>query len=202
MIFFERTPDLFRTHTWSFIPDQILRAQRNCRAHGSDQRQIQMQFERSKTVAHASVWSDALSVLDVVIRTTSRANLSLGQAADMRFPRLNFSAQNDVRVGLQWEDFLGKCSSKFLRLFGLHWASKGVKWCKSEGVKDKLTLHSYIFFGVSRGGGVKRCKSWGVIEKLPPNSYIVLPPLTDQKRYIHTHIHEPSFLLGQLWFLL
>ena len=40
-------------------------------------------------------------------------------------PGLNFSAQNDVRVGLQWEDFLGKCSSKLLRLFGLHWASKG-----------------------------------------------------------------------------
>ena len=42
-------------------------------------------------------------------------------------PGLNFSAQNDVRVGLQWEDFLGKCSSKLLRLFGLHWASKGGK---------------------------------------------------------------------------
>ena len=42
-------------------------------------------------------------------------------------PGLNFSAQNDVRVGLQWEDFLGKCSSKLLRLFGLHWAAKGVK---------------------------------------------------------------------------
>ena len=42
-------------------------------------------------------------------------------------PGLNFSAQNDVRVGLQCEDFLGKCSSKLLRLFGLHWASKGGK---------------------------------------------------------------------------
>ena len=45
----------------------------------------------------------------------------------MCVPGLNFSAQNDVRVGLQWEDFLGKCSSKLLRLFGLHWASKGGK---------------------------------------------------------------------------
>ena len=45
----------------------------------------------------------------------------------MYTPGLNFSAQNDVRVGLQWEDFLGKCSSKLLRLFGLHWASKGGK---------------------------------------------------------------------------
>ena len=60
--------------------------------------------------------------------------------------------------------FLGKCSSKLLRLFGLHWTSRGgggggVKWCKSEGVKDKLTHHSYIFFGLSGGGG--GCKSWG-----------------------------------------
>ena len=42
-------------------------------------------------------------------------------------PGLNFSAQNDVKVGLQWEEFLGKCSSKLLRLFGLHWTSKGGK---------------------------------------------------------------------------
>ena len=42
-------------------------------------------------------------------------------------PGLNFSAQNDVRVGLQWKDVLRKCSSKLLRLFGLHWASKGGK---------------------------------------------------------------------------
>ena len=35
-------------------------------------------------------------------------------------PGLNFSAQNDVRVGLQWEYFFGKCSSKLLRLFGLN----------------------------------------------------------------------------------
>ena len=55
----------------------------------------------------------------------------------------------------------------------------GVKWCKSEGVKDKLTP-SYIFFGLPRG--VKWCKSEGVKDKLPPNSYIVLPPLADQKR--------------------
>ena len=54
-------------------------------------------------------------------------------------PGLNLSTQNDVRVGLQWEDMLGKCSSKILHLFGLHWASNGVKWCKSEGIKDKLT---------------------------------------------------------------
>ena len=56
-----------------------------------------------------------------------------------------------------------------------------VKWCKSEGVKDKLSPHSYIFFGLPRG--VKWCKSEGVKDKLPPNSYIVLPPLADQKRY-------------------
>ena len=42
----------------------------------------------------------------------------------MYVPGLNFSAQNDVGVGLQWEDSLGKCSSK---LFELHWASKGGK---------------------------------------------------------------------------
>ena len=42
-------------------------------------------------------------------------------------PGLNFSYQNDVRVGLQREKFFGKCSSKLLRLFGLHWASKGGK---------------------------------------------------------------------------
>ena len=83
-------------------------------------------------------------------------------------------------MGLQWEDFLGKCSSKLLRLFGLYWASKGVKWCKSEGVKEKLTPHSYIFFGLPRG--VKWCKSEGVKDKLPPNSYIVLSPMADQKR--------------------
>ena len=94
--------------------------------------------------------------------------------------RVEFFAQNDVRVGLQWGDFLGKCSSKLLRLFGLHWASKGVKWCKSEGVKNKLTPHSYIFFGRPRG--VIWCKSEGVKDKLPPNTYIVLPPLADQKR--------------------
>ena len=73
-------------------------------------------------------------------------------------------------MGLQWEDFLGKCSSKLLRLFGLHWASKGVKWCKSEGVKDKLTPHSYIFFGLPRG--LKWCKSEGLKDKLTPHSYI------------------------------
>ena len=56
----------------------------------------------------------------------------------------------------------------------------GCKWCKSEGVKDKLTPHSYIFFGLPRG--VKCCKSEEVKDKLPPNSYIVLPPLADQKR--------------------
>ena len=73
----------------------------------------------------------------------------------LNVPGLNFSAQNNVRVGLQREDFLGKCSSKLLRLFGLHWASKGVKWCKSEGLKEKLTPHSYIFFGLPRG--IKWC---------------------------------------------
>ena len=76
--------------------------------------------------------------------------------------------------------FLGKCSSKLLRLFGLHWASKGVKMVKEWGVKNKLTPHSYIFFGLPRG--VKWCKSEGVKDKLPPNSYFVLPPLADQKR--------------------
>ena len=34
--------------------------------------------------------------------------------------RVSFSAQNDVRVGPQWKDFLGKCSSKLLRLLRLH----------------------------------------------------------------------------------
>ena len=68
---------------------------------------------------------------------------------------LNFSAQNDVRVGLQWEDFLGKCSSK------------------------QINPHSYIFFGLPRG--VKRCKSSGVICLLPPHSYTILLPLADQK---------------------
>ena len=57
---------------------------------------------------------------------------------------------------------------------------RGVKWCKSEGVKGKLTPHYYSFFGLPRG--VKWCKSDGVKDKLPPNSYIVLPPFADQKR--------------------
>ena len=59
----------------------------------------------------------------------------------------------------------------------------GVKWYKCEGVKDKLTPHSYSFFGLPRG--VKWCKSEGVKDKLPPNSYIGLPPpppLAEQKR--------------------
>ena len=58
-------------------------------------------------------------------------------------------------MGLQWEDFLGQCSSKLFRLFGLHWASKGVKWCKSEGLKDKLmpTLISFLSFCSVGGGG-------------------------------------------------
>ena len=66
-------------------------------------------------------------------------------------PRLNFSAQNDVRMGLQWEDLLGKCSSKLLVFFGLHGASNGVKWCKSEGVKDKLTPTLTSFWSVKGG---------------------------------------------------
>ena len=81
-------------------------------------------------------------------------------------------------MGQQWEDFLGKCSSKlFLGCIGL---PRRVKWCKSEGVKLKLTPHSYIFFGLPRG--VKWCKSEGVKYKLPPNSYIVLQPWQTKKK--------------------
>ena len=36
----------------------------------------------------------------------------------------------------------------FLGCIGL---PRGVKWCKSEGVKDKLTPHSYSSFGLPRG---------------------------------------------------
>ena len=51
-------------------------------------------------------------------------------------------------------------------VFWLHWASMGVKWRKSEGVKDKLnpTLTLTFFCSVK---GVKRCKSSGVISPLP-----------------------------------
>ena len=55
------------------------------------------------------------------------ADTSMTLKTAFLIPGLHFSAQNDVRVGLQWEDFLGKCSSKLIRLFGLHWASKGGK---------------------------------------------------------------------------
>ena len=120
----------------------------------------------------------------------------------LRFP-VEFSAQNDVRLGLQWEDFLGKCSSKLLHLFGLHWASngckmvqewggkrqintpllhllglkRGVKWCKSSGVMEKLPPNSYIVLPLDRP---KRCKSAGLICLLPPHSYTNLPPLEAQ----------------------
>ena len=74
--------------------------------------------------------------------------------------------------------------------FGL---PRGVKWCKSEGVKDKLTptLTSFL---VSQGG-VKRCKSWGVICLLPPHSYTILPPLEAQcspKRRKIFELHFPK----------
>ena len=38
-------------------------------------------------------------------------------------PGSNISAQKDVRMGLQLDIFLGKCSSKLLHLFGLQWSS-------------------------------------------------------------------------------
>ena len=66
---------------------------------------------------------------------------------------------------------------KLKSLFGLLSASKGVKWCKSEGLKCKLSP-TLTNFWVSRG--VKRCKSSGVISPLSLNSYIILPPLKDQ----------------------
>ena len=96
-----------------------------------------------------------------------------------RAPGLIFSAQNDERVGLQWQDFLRTCSSKLLRFLSCIGLPKGVKSCESEGVKDKLNPHSYIFFGQPRG--VKRCKSSGVISLLPSHSYTILPPFADWK---------------------
>ena len=73
---------------------------------------------------------------------------------------------------------------------------RGVKWCKSEGVKDKLTAHSYIFFGLPRG--VKRCKSSGVICLLPPHPYTILHPLEAQcspKRCKSFELHFPKKIL-------
>ena len=70
-----------------------------------------------------------------------------------------------------------------LKSLASFWAAlgfqRGVKWCKSEGVKDKLTPHSHIFFGLPRG--IKRCKSLGLNCLLPPLSYTILTPLADQK---------------------
>ena len=68
-----------------------------------------------------------------------------------------------------------------------------MKWCKSEGVKDKLNPHSYIFIGLPRM--VKQCKSSGVICLLPPHSYTILPPLADQcnpKRCKSFELHFPK----------
>ena len=99
--------------------------------------------------------------------------------ANIYQPGLNFSAQSDVRVGLQWEDFLGKCNSKLLRLFGLHWVSKGGKMVKERGGNRQNKPPLLRFFGLPRG--VKRYKIKGVICILPPHSYTILPPFADQK---------------------
>ena len=64
----------------------------------------------------------------------------------------------------------------------------GVKWCKSEGVKDKLTPHSYIFSVFQEG---KMMIEFGVISPLPPNSYIILPPLNKLLPHSYT-ILSPS----------
>ena len=84
--------------------------------------------------------------------------------------------------GVKWcksDGVKEKLTPHFYIFLGCIGLSRGVKWCKSEGMKNKLTPHSYIFLVCQ--GGVKRCKSSGVLEKLPPNSYIVVPHLTDQK---------------------
>ena len=53
-----------------------------------------------------------------------------------------------------------------------------VKWCKSEGVKDKLPPNSYIVLPPL--ADQKKCKSGGLICLLPPHSYTILPPLEAQ----------------------
>ena len=55
----------------------------------------------------------------------------------------------------------------------------GVQWCKSEGLKDKLTPHSYILL-VCQGG--KICMSSVLMEKLPPELLHHFVPFDRTKR--------------------
>ena len=54
------------------------------------------------------------------------------------------TSRNDLRVGLQWEDFLGKCSSKLTSF----WAALGFQ----RGLKqmNPPLFHLFFFWG---GGG-------------------------------------------------
>ena len=77
--------------------------------------------------------------------------------------------------------FLAKSSSNSYVFWGCIGLPRGVKWCKSEGVKDKVTPHSYIFFG--RSTGVKQFRSSGVISPYP-NSFIAPPPPWQTKKNV------------------
>ena len=79
------------------------------------------------------------------------ADLLLQMISQVNLPGLNFYAQIDVRVGLQWEDFLENVAKKTYIFLGCIGLPTRVKWCKSEGVKDKLTAHSTSFWSVKGG---------------------------------------------------
>ena len=67
---------------------------------------IDYEYEREQAEWNALKDSiNSTTILKIVAQNASRKWISY-----VCVPGLNFSAQNDVRVGLQWEDFLGKLS--------------------------------------------------------------------------------------------
>ena len=124
--------------------------------------------------------------------------------------RVEFSAQKDVRVGLQWEDFLGKCSSKLLRFFGLHFPKKTSNCSPTLTSFDPPWQHnSYMIlppppwqpnsYIILRTLNKLPPHSYIVLlpqNKLPPHSYIILPPLAAQLLHHFTPSEQitPSLL--------
>ena len=105
--------------------------------------------------------------------------------------RVNFSAQNDVRVGLQWEDFFRKMQLKNLS----HHFSPSILHFFSPHTRRLPVLNPQPLYPQLRRLILQ------TINKLPTHSYIALPP--QNKLPPLTPFYPPwqpnSYIIYPLW---